>query len=149
MEPGSLAEPLPFLRHRCGTDVPQLIRPRPPVGPVDLRQGAPDRPVVQGTALGYAEPFQSGPAAGWQRDLVDDLQGGPLRRPDRVPVDETVAGVPGAQRGSQVLDVLALTGRQERVLGYVLDPQVQRADEPPAHRLVWGRADRWHRLGRV
>ena len=131
------------------TDIPCLIGPAAPVRPVQLGQRAPGGPVLQVDALPLTEAPVSGPPAIAQRDLVDDLQGGPLGGPDRVPVDQLAGGVAGPQRRGQFVDVLALVAGQLLVLRDVLDPQVERAGEPPGHRQVGRRADRRQRLGRV
>ena len=149
VEPRAGPQPGQLSHHGGRTYAPQRLWPPAPVGSVDLRQRAPGGPVIQRLALVDAEPLERGAAAGRQRLAVDDLQGGALGPPDRIPVDQAAAAAGGAQRGSQFLDAAPVGGGQLRVLGDVLHPQVERADEPPAHRQVRGRAHRRDGLGRV
>ena len=141
---------LPGCGHFSGCpQIPCLIGPASPVGPVDLRQRAPGRPVLQVAALPLAEIPEAGAPRAAQRNLVDDLQGSPLGDPDLVPLDKVAGGVAGPQRPGELVDVLALLLGELLILGDVLDPQVKRAGESSGHRKVRGRADRGQRLGRV
>src|SRR6202034_4622184 len=69
-----------------------------------------------------------------------------LRGPDRVPDDEVGGGVTDPEQGPERLDPLPGPAAQPLEFGDVLDPQVERADVPPGHREVGGRADRRPRL---
>ena len=149
VEPRPGAQPVPLGHDSCRTYAAQRPWPPTPVGSVDLRQRAPGRPVIQRLALVDAEPLERGAAVRGQRLGVDDLQGGALRPPDRVPVDEAATDAGGTQRSCQLLDPAPLRAREQRALADVLHPQVERAGEPPAHRQIGGRAHRRHGLGRV
>lgn len=75
---------------------------------------------MSGLSLPRAERLEACPPLVIQRPTADDLQRGAIGLPERVPVDEVAGGTPGAERGGQRLNVLAVAGGQRRVLGDVL-----------------------------
>ena len=143
------AHPAELGRHHVRAGAGQYRGPFPPVRAACLGQHAPGGPVTQLVPGLLAVPVVVRLPRGAQRYLVQDLERGPLGRPHRVPVDQLPGLAGGPERLGQRGEVAALALVQRRVLRDVLDPQVQRADELPAHRQVWRRADRRDRLGGV
>ncbi len=90
-----------------GAGVTQGLGPGVPVGPVLLREGAPQGVVLQGLALLGEEVAVGGAAAGGERHLRDQLQGLPLQLPDGVPVDQGALVEHGlAERGGVLAEVV-------------------------------------------
>ncbi len=149
VEQGLARQPGPFGRHLGRADRAQRFRPGAPVRPVNLGQRAPQAPVLQWLARMTPVSIELGPALGGHRLPVDDLQGGPLGPPHVVTVEQLAGGVAGPQRRGEGVDPDPVSRGEPRVLGDVLDPQIQRAGEAPAHRQVRRLAQRRQRLPRV
>lgn len=124
------------------TRVLQAGRPGVPVGAVQLGDGAPGGMVLQGPALLGQKVAVGGAAAGAQRDAVHDLQGLALERPDGVPVDQrALLQHRFAQLGrllAERVQPFAVVGADVRVLGDVLDPQMDGVGEAARRRPVRG-----------
>ena len=142
-------QPPAFHGHRVRVRPRQPRRPRPPVGAVDLGEHAPRGPVGQGPALTVTVRVVLRGTLRAHRDLMQDLQRGPLRGPDGVAVHQCARLAGGLQRLGQGCEMAALTVVECGKLRDVLDPQIQRTDEPPAHRQVRRGAHRRHGLGGV
>ena len=149
MEPDPVGQCPPERGDLGRARVGQRRGPGPPVGTVDLGDGAPCRPVLDVAAVAGQERVELCPAARSQRHRADQLERGQLSGPDRVPVDERRGAARGLQRGSQRLRPGPVRGTQPPIFRDVLDPQVERADLVAAHRQVRRRAHRRPRLGRV
>ena len=149
VEQGLAGQPDPLGCYLGRAHRAQRLRPRPPVRPVDLGQRAPQAPVLQRLPLTVPVGVELGAALRGHRLPVDDLQSGPFGPPDPIPVEQLAGGVAGPQRRREGVDTHPVPRREPRVLGNVFDPQVQRADETPAHRQIRGLAQRWQRLTRV
>ncbi len=149
MEVSLPGQPAEFHSDRIRGGPGQRGGPRPPVRAVNLGQHAPRGPFRQRLALTLTVGVVLGGSPRAHRYLVQDLQRGPLRSPDRVPVQQGSGFVRGPQRSGERREMTALPVVEGGILRDVLDPQIERADEPPAHRQVRGCAHRGHRLGGV
>ncbi len=129
--------------------VGQLGRPRPPVGTVRLRDGAPGGEVGEAVALApHVRPVRrlSAAAAG---HVVNQQQRRAFGRPDGVTVDAVDIAEGRLDVGSNPVDSVAIGRIEIRILRYELDPEVHRIGEPPAGGQVRRRFHRRDGLGGV
>ncbi len=133
-------------RHRTRGGIAEIGRPGTEVGTMLVREHPPGGEVVERLALGLAVLAERRLPLVAPRHRVQDLQRRALRRPGRVAVDHVAAVERGVDLGRQPVDLGAGRRRQRGVLGHLLDPQVQRVEEPPGRRQV---RRRLHRSGRL
>ncbi len=114
-----------------------------------LRQHRPDREVLQTPTLPTAVSGERRLPARRTRHREDDLQRLALRLPGPVPVHRGRPGQPDLQVDPELVDLVPLLGRGQRVLGNAFHPQIDRVDEAAAGRQVGRGLHRRPRLGGV
>ena len=137
------------LGDRGAARVAGVGRPTSGRQPVPLGQCAPGREVDQALALPLAERLERGLPGRRPGHQEHRLERSPLGLPDDVPVQLARVEVELAHRLGLPRHDGPVGGGQVADLADVLDPQVDRVQEPPGGRQVRGRLHRGDRLGRV
>src|SRR5262249_39083669 len=116
------------LGDRCAGRMLQLLRPLAPVSAVLLGERTPGGEVVEALTLPFPVCGVRELAAGRPFDAVDAFQLGPFGLPGGVAVDPFGTIRAALHLDARPADAVALP--DIRVLGYRLDTQIQRIDEP-------------------